>query len=1275
MNADAEPATPPEPPSRGRRRRWRRVAGIASAVILALVLLVTAALAWVVATPAGLQFAAERLRPHLPPGVSIGAVEGRLVGPLTVHDVQIDRAAGTLRVDSAMLEWSPRALLWERLDIDAIELDGVAVEAAASAGGEAPGSGPVRLPALPARLLPELPVTVDVQRLRVTNAAVSVGTGATERIASLQLRARLDDQTLTVDGLRLDAERGQLEGELSLSRSPAHDVAGRLDWSLQPNAAHPRLAGSLRLEGSLQALRLEHSLQAPAPVELQAQLEPFGDSPQWQADLDWPALRPADWLSDLPPLTLAGELDLAGTFERARVKGDFRLGALPGGPYSGSLAITADPQGLAIERLVLAPEGGQDAQARLTGQVDLAQDEPRFDLTLDWQDLRWPLADEAAAVSPEGRLQVQGTTADYGLDLALEARAPDTELAPATGEFEGRGSLNGLDPLTGRIEWDGAVLELDGGIDWGERLHTQWAARLADLSLERVTNGRLAGELGARANLEAGWGASGPRGSLRIERLRGELNGRDLGGEATIEYSDGTVELPRLAVDVGAAQMRANGRLDKTIALDWSLKLPDVAELVPAAAGRLEGSGRVRGEPSRPAVTGQLAGDGLAWGDWRLGRLRVSAQDVAPGSTDASASLEIQQLRYSGTRVERIEARLTGGRADHRLRLEASSEQGSAAISVAGALDDADWRGRITTARLERAEQPPWELREATALAWVEGEAELDRTCLERGPASVCLAASGDPSSWRARAEAGAIPLALLGAFGPPALRYEGELAGTARLAGGDEAVTGQVNLELTGGALATTADEEQEELLRWAPGSLEATLDAERLDARLQLPLTDGGRIAVTAGLGRQSPHALAGRIDIAVDDPSVISAFVPQIGRVQGRLQADLELGGDLGAPRLNGSASLAEGRVGVIPLGIELSELDLELEAAGAGVRARLSAVSGEGRLQASLGFERDAAGAWVGEGRISGEDFLATALPELKLVLSPDLRWRVEQRLVEVRGDVSIPQARIAPKDLSATVQSSPDAVVVGERAQAEGDADPGAWRVDADVGVELGPAVRIAAFGLEGRLAGALQIRERPGKLTTASGELRVEEGEYSIYRQTLEIARGRVLFEGGPIADPGLDVRAVRRPRDVVVGVNVRGSLRNPNVTLFSEPSMPESQQLSYLVAGVPLGESSGGDQNAMAAIAGKLAQSEQGRALANRVGIDEISLDRSGGEGAALVLGRYLSPRLYVGYGIGLAEQANSVRLRYELSRRWSVEGRSGTAASADLLYSIESD
>ena len=57
----------------------------------------------------------------------------------------------------------------------------------------------------------------------------------------------------------------------------------------------------------------------------------------------------------------------------------------------------------------------------------------------------------------------------------------------------------------------------------------------------------------------------------------------------------------------------------------------------------------------------------------------------------------------------------------------------------------------------------------------------------------------------------------------------------------------------------------------------------------------------------------------------------------------------------------------------------------------------------------------------------------------------------------------------------------------------------------------------------------------------------------------------------------------------------------------------------------------------------------------------------------AQLVVGKYLSPRLFVGYGVGIYEPISTFRMRYLLSARWSAEAITGDQQSTDLLWRIE--
>jgi translocation and assembly module TamB len=335
------------------------------------------------------------------------------------------------------------------------------------------------------------------------------------------------------------------------------------------------------------------------------------------------------------------------------------------------------------------------------------------------------------------------------------------------------------------------------------------------------------------------------------------------------------------------------------------------------------------------------------------------------------------------------------------------------------------------------------------------------------------------------------------------------------------------------------------------------------------------------------------------------------------------------------------------------------------------------SGGGRLQAHGRLGLGEAGP---EGRItvSGEGFEVVDTPDARVLVSPDLALALEPDRLQLTGFVAIPAARLTPREAEqSVVTASADQVIVDTDDHRQAVTRP----LHADVKVELGDAVELEGYGLTGRLDGDIEITETPGEPITGTGELRVEKGVYEAYGLKLVVETGRLLFAGGPIDQPGLDVQAVRRPAEgILVGARVRGTVKSPRLTVFSEPAMPQHEQLSYLVLGRPLESASTSESSAMSRAALALGL-KGGNFVSERVnenlGLDEFGIQTDPGESASeasFVIGKYLSPSLYVSYGIGLFEPVNTLRLKYTISRRWQlVTESSSEASSGDVIYNIE--
>jgi len=67
---------------------------------------------------------------------------------------------------------------------------------------------------------------------------------------------------------------------------------------------------------------------------------------------------------------------------------------------------------------------------------------------------------------------------------------------------------------------------------------------------------------------------------------------------------------------------------------------------------------------------------------------------------------------------------------------------------------------------------------------------------------------------------------------------------------------------------------------------------------------------------------------------------------------------------------------------------------------------------------------------------------------------------------------------------------------------------------------------------------------------------------------------------------------------------------------------------------------------------------------VGSKLGVDEIgvSSNEALGGNSAFTVGKYLSPRLYLSYGVGLFQPGQVIILRYRFSHRWNFEIQNAT-------------
>ena len=227
------------------------------------------------------------------------------------------------------------------------------------------------------------------------------------------------------------------------------------------------------------------------------------------------------------------------------------------------------------------------------------------------------------------------------------------------------------------------------------------------------------------------------------------------------------------------------------------------------------------------------------------------------------------------------------------------------------------------------------------------------------------------------------------------------------------------------------------------------------------------------------------------------------------------------------------------------------------------------------------------------------------------------------------------------------------------------------------------------------------------------GELYTIGGKYEAYGQKLTIDRGRIIYSGNTLANPGLNIRASKTirsvatenpadsvsstqayyagTRDLNVGIKVQGTARRPLVSFFSSPiSLSQTDILSYLIFGFPQSQASSNQGAALFTILSTMNpnSSKVGGVtskLQDALGLTEFNIEsvesfnpesQSVESNTSVVIGKQITKKISLHYSVGLFDTVYVLNLRYQFNKNWALQTETNTIDNgADILYVIERD
>lgn len=1190
--------------------------------------------------------------------------EGALSSRATIDSITVSDPEGVwLTMRQVALEWNRAALLAGRIDISEISVERIELPRAPAPMKEAP-SPEARAPFS----LPDLPVSVTLGKLDIGRVSLGEPLFGEAAVVSVRGSAQLAGGAGAAD---LAIERLDAGGALVMQGG--FDNASR-QLQLTLDLTEPEGGIAVELLGIPGRPALGLKLQGDDPID------------NFAAEL---------------ALSTGGQERLAG-----RVRLDRREQERLAVDLQGDLAPVLAPQ----YREFLGDELSLVAEARREDDGGLVLD----DMTLRAAALSlsgsarleqggWPERFDLAAriTPPEGEdviLPLPGEPVSLG---AADLRARFDASESATWRLEGKvQNLASGGNVIGDVTLDGeGSLARDARRVEGDLTLAARDLQLADAALQEAVGPRLRGKLGFAyaqggalvfSDIELGGADYALTGGARIDGIEGQVD--------AVITPDLVLRADRLArfgplagLDLrGVAQLAitgqvqpVSGKLDLTFAGETRDLATGIARLDPLLAGKGEMKLKLKRDESAFVAEGlriatehaTIAGSARLVTDASKADLRVQIPQVARALPQVSGPADLNIRARQDGRDWNIEAEGAAPGAaelnfDGVLRSAGSDEaaaegQLQAEIGQLGAYDGL--LGTPFSGAAELSAKGRYELASRQFDVEAKGATQglsFNSPSLQPllgGTLRFDLAASGQP-----------------------------ELIRIQRLKLDGPGLTGDVSGTLGAGGESLRFDLTVPQLGRMVPqlaGRASVTGTARRDGARYILDVSGTGPGGIT--LDADGSVAADGkRADLEISGVAPLALANAQIGDavLTGLARYDLRLDGPLVPGSLSGQIRLSEASA-------LLPAYDVRVEQAGGTV-----ALQG-GRAELALEGRFDTGG----RVSLSGPITLGGGFPA-------DLTARFEQavlrggRLYETRFDGAVTVSgplrggatiggRLAIRELELRLpRIGPSYSALGGLRHVNPGADvqrtlrysgltaQGRERggmqatFPLDLTIEAPARVFVRGRGLDAELGGQLQLKGTTRDVRPV-GQFELIRGRLDLLGNRLDLTQGRVALRGE--FDPVISFTATTNVEDTDVGLMLEGAASAPELTVTSQPELPQDEALSLLLFGRSAAQLSP-LQAVRLASAIRTLSGRGGLGLAEQVrqglNVDNFDLTVDEDGQSELKVGKYISDDVYTDVTVG-SDGTTQIELNFDLRETVKLKGRVGSDGETGIGVFYEKD
>ena len=943
--------------------------------------------------------------------------------------------------------------------------------------------------------------------------------------------------------------------------------------------------------------------------------------------------------------------------------------------------------------LSLKTKGVLDAE--LNGEVQLAQDKMPLNLTLNVAKGQYAFVNTMAPLKiNDVTLKLTGDLLNYhaelkgGVDGMDYIPASKVDLNADGKLYEVTVNKLGIASLDGKSEFAGAV-------SWKEGANWDVQADLEKINIGfyvPVMPATLSGKLHSRGFA----GSQGWQVELPVADLNGTLSSNpiSLKGSATLNQNV-LLTVPDLQVRYGENHLNARGVLDDHSDFVLDVDAPNLRGLWSDLSGNVKGHAAISGQFTNPNLDLDLTSSNLHLQGFQLSKASAKGNIKSDPLAKGQFNIKAEQLHYGeSVKLRLLDLALSGDEQNHLLTLKSQGEPVAANLQINGHFDRTleMWKGTLSQAKFDT---PIGDVKSNQAIAvsydHKQTQANIAAHCWQNTDVELCF-----PQSFNVGKQ-GNIPFQFkrVNLDLVNKLIEQDSLKGNLQAQGNVAWFTDkpfQFSAKVDGNHLAFSQKLDYRTFKLDIPKlTLNADIQNNNLVLKTDINVHNQGRVVGDIHLNDLAKNRqLGGTLAIERLNLSIANQLLTSGESVNGEVVSKLSFGGNLEKPLLNGNFNIRNIRTNLKSMPVNITDGDIAVHFHGNNSTLQGKIETSDSRLNLTGRANWANIEHWTTELNAQANNFNVDIPSMAKLRFSPNITVKANPKELNLSGTVDIPWARIRIDSLPDTAEPvSEDEVILNGPHKSKEELikrefaakTKSGMDIRSDLRINIGKDVSLDAYGLKTNLDGLLSVKQDRGNLGLF-GQINLTKGRYVSFGQDLLIRKGQINFSGQP-SQPMLNIEAIRNPEamedsKITAGVRVIGTADRPDVTIFSEPSKPQDQALSYLLTGRSL-ENSGeaGSSGSVGAALLGLGLSKSGKlvgSIGEAFGIQDLNLGTSGvGDKSKVTVSGNLTNRLQIKYGVGLFDGLAEVTLRYRLMPQLYFQSVSSTNQVFDLLYQFE--